>query len=223
MRAQLGRVGIVPARFTPKLLKLDTPAKGLLRGAGRGAAAGAVGGTLLLGEAMEEATGDSGGTGAGGAALLYSAVVLAPVGAVAGGVYGAATAESAATVEQAESTIKSAMSTLELQNQTTMAEHVLHEGIGEERYSFTLVPKLGREHREDEIDFSSLGAEGINTVLEINVIKVGLWQSWDFVGYSTSPFRFSMRVETYLTRTVDRTVLWEHLWSCGGGGSSQIH
>lgn len=216
IRGQFGRIGIVSAHYAPELIKYEIPAKGLLRGTGRGVAegalAGAAGGILgakMLGLSSPFVNPFS------FLALLLLTPVGAVAGGVAGGVHGAATAESATTIEQGELAIKKSMETLQLNAQTTMGEHVLQEGIGQAKYSFSLVPKVGPQQWGEKVDLSSLRAEGIDTVLEVSVVSVGLWE---IAGYYNAPFQFQMNVHTYLTRTMDRNVLWEHLWSCQGRG-----
>ncbi len=156
VRASLGRIGITSGTSLPPGL-WDTPAKGGAAGAGRGAAVGAT--FLLRGCSGDGCTG---------------ALLLAPLGAVIGSIYGATAAEPAAGVEKAEAAIKSAFAELQLPD--TLRDRVFQVAREETCRTFVSGDKVAGSAMERVS--SERGAGAMDTALEISVRDYGTKAAW---------------------------------------------
>jgi len=186
LRAGLGTVAVAPARFIPKETEFRIPTKGQARGAGRGAA-----------------------TGAMVSAELFPLIVLCPVypaligaGAVIGGVYGAGAAESKTTVEEAAAAYKKALANIKIQQ--ALGECIFECARTQAPYTFVLLDQ-GRRVVNERLDYRPLAGNGINTILEVNVLKFGL----EGEGKINPPLHVTMTVHTRLIRAADNWSLYE--------------
>lgn len=193
VRAQLGTIGILSARFAPEA-KLEGPT----RGKGSGAAKGAAG---FLGSI---AAGLEAGAYAGEAGILAFALglALAPPAAVVGGLVGAAKAEPAASVKQAETTLKNALIGLNIRQE--MRDRVLQVARQRTGYAFLLLPEEGQTN-DEEVSYRSVAGQGVDTVLEIGVSAFALSGKWGV----NPPLALIMTVRTRLIRVVDPTPVYE--------------
>lgn len=174
LRASFGTVGLVGLDTVPDI-QVDTPAKGSLAGAGR--KAGGWTRDWLLGGPRGCSSGGSSGGGIG--TILCAAVWLGltPVVAMSGAVYGAATAEDAATVKKAETQLKDSLA--KLRYGRALRDHVADEA---KKYSPTLAlfpldqANLGNT---DSSPDAPRAKDGINTILEIEVESIGVNGQWD--------------------------------------------
>ncbi len=157
VRANIGTVGVVSARFPPEA-QLEAPTGGKWSGAGKGAAAGFFG-------AMQ-AGAQAGGYGGG------LAILLSPVFAMGGSIYGAIAAESAEKVQEAEATLNKVVAVLKIQE--AMRDRVLQVARNETRQSFVPLEDRGPTIPNEEVSYSSLTSEGVDTILEISVTKFEL-------------------------------------------------
>jgi len=195
LRAQLGTIAVAPARFIPEQ-ELRTPAKGRLSGAGRGAAAG-----FTETERLGLLVPSSGGVE--GALIAAGVVAIIATATVIGGVYGAVAAPSKATVEEAEAVLKKARAAVEVQQ--ALGEHIVAYGRAHTHFTFKLLLDQGPSAVNEQVDYRPLAGDGVDTVLEVNVLKFG------FQGdYSVNPpVHVSMTVQIRLIRAADTTKLFE--------------
>ncbi len=189
-RANLGTTGVVSARFSPEA-QLEGPTSGKGSGSAKGIAA------LFFGLIL-------GGTAAAGFGAAFG-VLLAPVFGMGGAVYGAIAAESAATVGEAEGTLKKIVADLKIQE--SMQDCVLQMAREQTRYSFILLDDWGPTVPGEGVDYSSLTIEGVNTILEISVERLGL------LGEGINPpLPLVMSTRARLVKANDGTELYAGTW-----------
>lgn len=167
------RIGIVLNMSMPPAF--NVPAKGAGEGAARaarGVAAGALGG---------------GGGGAPGAA---AAILLLFVGVPIGAIVGALKAEDAARVEEAETTLRAALTTLKPAE--VVRDRLIEVAQKETHHSVVALP-------------GPLDTEGIDTVVELTVFKYQLRGD----GPINPPFRLILGLRTRLIRIPDGTLIHE--------------
>ena len=173
MRAQLGRVGVVSGRFVPAT-HVDVPTAGKLRGAAKGVAVGVLG--VAIGGAgwMALAFGGCSGSGCELAAVIGLGVLIgaAALEAVTGAVVGAVTAESAAKVRAAEAGLQHAFAELKIQE--TQRDRLLAVARDETRLDLVPGGDLGPTAPDVDADYHPLAAQGIDTILEVSVTRLGL-------------------------------------------------
>ncbi len=161
MRSGLGTVGVAVAsnRVEPKILR---PAKGPGGGAGRGIVVGASN-TVMAGAVSPI----PGGT--------FIGILLAPVGAFVGMIYGVLTANSTAEVEKAEETIDQTISRLGAMNlRQTLRDETVRMGLERTDLAFVALPGLGPKSPNEIVRYDLLDTTGVNTVLELRVEEGGL-------------------------------------------------
>src|SRR5262245_46869399 len=164
VRAQLNTVGVPVARLTPGIdLHAPTRGKGwgAAKGAGYGLAAGAMPGLHIAGSVR----GCGGGGGLGGVvcgavALLGLGVAAAGGAGAAGGgaVYGAVKADSASSVEAAESELTRVLA--EVNVQTALRDHVLRAARDRGSFKFVAVGDAEPTAVGEPIDHRALTNEG---------------------------------------------------------------
>lgn len=164
-RNQLGVVGVVSVNFRPED-QFSTPMRGRVTGVATGAAAGALEAASALG------AGDC--TGAGpfcGLVLLVEAAVIVG-GAVYGGIVGGLHAVPEDKAREIESRIIEVLSTA--QPQESLLRQVI-EAAREEGIQPIFEPAVqGPAMAEENLDYRRLMDAGVDTVLEIGVVTVGL-------------------------------------------------
>jgi len=171
---KLGRIGIVSSRTQPEM-NFKKP-KEKLGGAATGAGRGAVTGGAVVASAGAP-SGGSGGGGYGG--IVYPIVWLAAVaastgiGAFVGGVVGAIQGESSGTIRETEATLNEALT--ELRIQEIMRDLIYQKANEKGLYSLVLIEDMGPTAPDESADYFSLKGRGINTVLEVEVLRIGLW------------------------------------------------
>jgi len=190
VRANLGTIGVATARFSPEA-HLEAPTSGKWSGAGKGAAAGFFG--SIQGAAQ--------GGGYGGAVVL----LLSPVFAMGGAIYGAIAAESAEKVEAAEATFKKALADLKIQE--TFRDRVLQVARDQTRHVLVLVPEHGPTAPGGAVEYSFVASQGVDTVLEIGVEKLGLPG-----GGINPPLSLIMNAHARLVRATDGMELHARTW-----------
>jgi hypothetical protein len=195
-RAQFGTIAVVPARFAPEA-DLLTPAKGALRGTGRGLGAG-----YKATEGLENLVPTS-GDGLAGLVIGTGVLAIVATSTLIGGVYGAVAAEPKATVEELEAVLKKAMAAMEVQK--ALGANIVEYGQAEMRYAFRLLLDQGPRSAKSEVDYRPLSGYGVDTLLQVNVLKFGL-QGEQSVN---PPLHLIMAVQTKLIRDADSTSLYE--------------
>ena len=188
VRAELGAIGVVSARFLPKVV-VSTPAKGQADGASRGAELAAEGMVL-------------GGIGTAGPFGLLLGIMLVPVAAPIGYVVGRSKAESAEKVDKTEAALTNVLTDLRIQE--TMRDHFLRVAREQTRHPFVVFEEQGPTTPDEELSYASLAGKGIDTVLEISVLNFGLRGPWSI----NPPLTFFMTLRTRLIRTVDGEVVY---------------
>jgi len=193
VRAGLGRLGICSAPASTSG-EWNMPAKGGWAGGGRGAAVGAL--SVLAAPCA----------GYGCAAN----VLLAPVGAVVGGIAGSAMAEPTTVVKEAEAAIQSAFADLRIPY--LLRDQVAHTARAETPHS--LVPQ------EDvaDTDTSCVRSEGVagpvDTVLQISIHGYGTKAAWR----PNPPVFLFLDTDVRLLRAADGTVIYSRkvAWMSAG-------
>ena len=204
VRAQLGTVGVVSARFIPEA-EFQTPAKGWAGGAGRGAPRGAVqgfGSSLRvfaeLGRGCSEPV-------LCGAALLVGLGILAAattVGTVVGAVHGAATAEPAAKVAEEEAALKNALAGLKIQE--AIRDYVIQVALEQTRHLLVVLSDQGPTALDEKISYRAPASQAIDTVLEVSVLSLGLTGEWAV----NQPLAVFMTARSRLIRISDGAELY---------------
>ena len=240
LRAQLGRIGVVSAQYTPAV-EFELPAKGWLGGAARGAVGGTKSFILLV---------PPGATLAGIGTLMAIGgpqgllVALAGVGIllkgagymIIGPFYGATTAEAPATVEEAEVQLKASLVSMRIQE--TMRDHVVQAAYPyRPNVNLTVVDGQGPESPSDLLTYFPLQNTNIDSVLELRVTRLWLSSNQSFfqpirTTFSDKeqsrldPYReleinpsmsLGMEVRGRLIRTADKVVLYDNTWKYEGG------
>jgi hypothetical protein len=195
VRESLGTIGVVSARFAPKA-HLEAPTSGKGSGAAKGAAAGFFG--MISGAAS---------AGGYGGAI---AILLAPVAGLVGAVVGAVEAESAATVEESAAALQNALAELKIQE--TMRDRVLQVAQEQTRYPFVLLEDRGLTAYGEEVRYSASADEGIDTILEVSVPKLGL-----LGGGVNPPLPLVMIADARLISVADGRELYAHTWKYRSG------
>lgn len=171
-RSQFGKVGVISIK-TPPEATLDAPVIGRGKGAALGGASG--GGRGALEGARIALGGSCSGSMCAAAILLVPAfmVVGAIVGGITGGIIDAADAIPSDTAKQIEQQIKKTL--LEAKPQARLLRGVMdaaqQEGISAVRQFSGSGPQLPDQNP----DYGNFQNEGIDAVLEVGVIKVGLF------------------------------------------------
>jgi len=187
VRAQFGTVGVVVARFVPPTA-LQEPARGAIAGAGRGIAIGMAAGVA----------------GASGT-YLGSGILLLPIIGLVGGIVGAATAPPAAAVEEAEATLRKAMTDVrEGKVQEALRDRLVAVAQGHMRRRVVPLPAQEPSASDAPVSYRALTSEEIDTVLEVAVHQLGLAGAWG----PDPPLAVVLTVRTRLVRVVDGTDLY---------------
>jgi len=194
VRADIGTVGVVSARFSPEAHEahLEAPTGGKWSGAGKGAAAGFFGSVLA-------------GLSSGHPLSFALGIALAPVVGLGGAIYGAIAAESAEKVQEAEATLNKAVADLKIQE--AMRDRVLQVARNETLQSFVPLEDRGPTIPNEEVSYSSLTSEGVDTILEISVTKFELPG-----GGINPPLPLIISVCGRLLKSADGTELYGRPW-----------
>jgi hypothetical protein len=161
MRSELDTVGVAVASYRAET-KILRPAKGSVGGAGRGIVVGAS--TTVVAGAVSPVPGGT-----------FIGILLAPVGAIVGMIYGALTATSAAEVEKAEKTVDQTISRLQAMNpMQTLRNETIRMGLERTDLTFIALPGHGPKKQNEVVRYDLLDTAGIDTVLELRAEAGGL-------------------------------------------------
>jgi len=210
-RSPWGALAVVPARFVPETDFPDFPSgSGLSPG---GAAAGAAGGAALWGLVIVASGCLNPFAGATCPAVLPFAAGGAAVGAVAAG-SGEKPGEAAMTGEQAQAAINAALQTLDLQRHA--ADQVLAYAGSMTPYPLVIVPDIGPASRDQQPDYAALRSKGIDTVLEVSVLHLGM-PKFSKPSMSKPPdYQFLLTARARLIRASDNSVLHDRQYGFVG-------
>jgi len=206
IKMDLGKMGVASARFQPET-KFKKP-KGRIASAAAGAGIGA----LIVGEVV-------GGIVVGvppSIVLVAYPPVAAGIGCAAGGaaliggVVGAVTGESSKKIKETEKTLNDLIA--ELRIQEAMREHFVSVFRKHTRDSFYLILRKGPNAPDEEISYASLANEGIDTVLELSVLRFGLWGESGL----NPPLTFFMTVRAKVIRVKDSSIIYSHTFRYEG-------
>ena len=197
VRSNFGSVGVVASPYRAER-KFRVPAKGVVGGAGRG---------LVVGAALPVVAGAASPIPGGSIVGLLLVPITAPVGMV----YGAVKAVPAEEVDRAEVAIHKAVDRLE----TIDAGSLFHNEVvrlGSERtgLKFIVVPGIGLQEAKEVVAYDQLDIPGIDTILELNFEEGGLWGLYT-IDPPTSAF---IEVRARLIRKTDNKVLLDETVSC---------
>ncbi len=203
----LGRIGIVSSRSQPEMNFKEPKGRlaGAVTGAGRGAA-------IVGSSSGGGGTGGGGGLGDAAGGLLYPFVVLAAMGAgaVVGGTVGAIQGESAKAIRDTEATLNEAI--IELRIQEIMRDLIYESARRKAHNSIVLVEDTGPGTPDERTDYLALRERGINTVLEVRVLRIGLWGETGI----NPRLNFFMTVNAKCIRIVDSHELYDRTFRFEG-------
>jgi hypothetical protein len=206
IKIDFGKICVVSARFQPET-NFKKP-----RGKIASAAAGAGIGVLIVGEVV-------GGIVAidpPSIILIAYPPVAAGIGcavggaALIGGVVGAVQGESSKKIKETEKTLNHLVA--ELRIQETMREQFVSVFRKHTRDSFYLIQGKGPNAPDEEISYAFLTDEGIDTVLELSVLRFGLWGESGL----NPPLTFFMTVRAKVIRVKDSSIIYSHTFRYEG-------
>lgn len=190
VRADLGTIGVVSARFAPET-QLEAPTSGKGSGAAKGAVKGFLG---SIGVGLDNVhSSDSSG--------LVLGIVLAPVFALGGAVYGTIAAESGQKVQEAQSTLNKAVADLNIPE--AMRDRVFQIAQQETRYPLVLLTEQAPSGRE---------AVFADTILEVSVPRFGLEG-----GGINPPLPLVVTAHARLVGVADGTEIYAAQWTYRSG------
>ncbi|MBI5190188.1 MAG: hypothetical protein HZA22_05895 [Nitrospirae bacterium] len=197
-RASLGVIGVAKASFKPEPL-IRRPAAGSCAGAGRGAAAGAL---TCIGAGFQGGNGYAASAG----------ILLSPLGALIGCIYGVAAADTAEQVEADAAVIEPAVRGLDVQDGVAgRLMEAVAERTGRE---IVAIPEAGPASPDSGADIKTAAGLGVDTVVETSVLVYGITGAYSV----DPPLDFVMTARFRVVKTGDGRVLYENTKRYNGGG-----
>ena len=194
-RAKLGTIGVVSARFVPEVEFHRSSTKGV--GAAKGVAGGAPAGAMMGAAA-------GAGTGPFAPVMIPTLAALgAVVFGVVGGVLGAVEGVPSEKLNEADVELRNAV--VEAKLHETMQDRILQVAREKTRNNFIKTEKLGPTASNEKVSYHSLAVKGVDTVLEVSVMKFGLVGK----GGINPPLSMVMNVRIRLILTVNDAVIYE--------------
>jgi len=185
-RKSLGYVGVVSAQFHPEI-NLTLPAKGAGSGAWRGAREGAK--DVIIGSAL---------TPLPGAIIL--GILLSPVAAAGGAVYGAFAAPPARVVARYEKVLAGISQRLEINR--SIREGIIRYADEKAHYPLTDLGEIGPAKPGKDANYLHLALNRTDTVLEVSASDLSTEGA-----AINSPFRVVIKADVRLVRTSDGMTL----------------
>jgi len=199
LRSELGTIGVTVAQYRPAM-KFATPAKGWGGGFARGFSAGASA-PVLIGFLAPV----PGGT--------FVGCLIAPFTGLWGGFRGAAHAPSSEAVTRAQAGIDAALHRLAAADlRRTTLEPFLQYAAQRSGRRFVGLPGRGPTRPDEVVRYDTLGLEGVDTVLEIDVQHAGLWGRYEV----DPPSAAFLEVRIRLVRASDNHLLLDDEVMCLG-------
>jgi hypothetical protein len=174
-RAGFGTVGVVAARFAPRDVFQTDATIGRDRGALEGALAGmGLGAGESLGAGMEAAKTFPGfyGMTAGSYTVAVTAIFFIPIGITIGAITGAAEAIPESVAERIETCIPDVLLSPDVPLRAR--DHILAVATRETSHPIVAVEGRGPATPDEAVSYRSLADGGIDTVLEVSILNVGL-------------------------------------------------
>lgn len=182
IRSHLGTVGVTGTDTIPEV-GFVLPAKGWTEGLGRG---------MDKGLEIDRDLADPRNLGG-----VVSAIVLAPIFALAGGAYGAIVAEPASNVEEANRLLRQAISELNLQE--SLRERTVQVGRLETDIPYVVLPA------ESSVNARAMDSLPVNTILVVQITYVTLE---DGKGSVNPALRLVLKAQAQLIRKTDGNTLY---------------
>lgn len=184
-RGSLGHVGVVSAQFQPDI-NLTLPAKGAGSGAWRGAKEGAK--DVIIGSAI---------TPLPGAIIL--GILLSPVVAAGGAIYGAIAAPPAEAVSRHEKVLASISQRLEINR--NIRKSIVRYANEKASYPLTDLGEIGPAKPDENANYLRLALNGTDTVLEVSASDLSTEGA-----AINSPFKITINADMRLIRAADGVV-----------------
>ena len=194
-RTHFGTIGVVSVEFLPEV-EILTPAKGWASGCGREA--------VIATAVWAVAPLAAGGAG-GNPNLFLIWYALTPVAALGGCIHGAIAAPPAATVEMTQEELNKHVH-VGIEIQEKMRAQFLQVAKEQTHYAFAVLADQGPATPDEELRYDSLADQGVDTVIEIGVLRFGLAGESMVANPSLSLF---MTLRTRLIRIADGEVLYD--------------
>jgi hypothetical protein len=161
-------------------------------------------------------------------ALWAAALLVKGTGyMIIGPFYGAATAEAPATVEEAETHLKEALTSMGIQE--SMRNNVVWAAKTQSNVDLTVLDGQGPESSSDLLTYFPLPEPQMDSVLELRVTRLWLSTNESFFKALSQvkpkpsqelqinpPLSLGMEVRGRLIRTADKVVLYDNLWTYKG-------
>lgn len=197
IRTNIKRIGVTVSSYKVKV-EIDKPAEGVSGGIKRGVVTGAAI-PVMVGLVSPV----PGGT--------FIGALIAPVTAIAGGIYGATKGVPTDIIKEADTVIKQSLEQLrEKKIRKSIVQTVVEYGNSYTDYSFVNLSDIGPTKSESIVRYDQLVQKDIDTVLELKIEKIGLKGY-----YSFNPPSFTF-IELYarLIRRSDNQLLIEEKLYC---------
>lgn len=188
IRAQLGTIGVVSALFAPEAERHKVKKKWQ-----SGAALGALTGLLAAAQGRE--------VGA----------LLSPLLILGGAIHGGATAESTKEIHELEVELKSVVA--ESKTQQAIRDRLMEVAREQTSHRFMLFTEQGPTSPYENVSYPPLETEGIDTILEMSVLTVGLTGQGD----RDVPLAFFVTARTRLIRVMDEAEFHTRTWTYTSG------
>ena len=223
VRAQLNTIGLPVAGFAPET-RVDAPTSGKGMGALKGVAvgfdAGAMPGRAIVDAVMAQRACDVKEVSPLCLTVAVFGIGMAAaggtIGALGGPVYGAVTAESASKIDAAQAELKSAVMKPDIQ--MMLRDQVLQIVRDRGSLNFVAVDDQQGSANGERIDYQALASTGIDTVLEVSLLRLGL------AGQSgiNPPVSLFMTARARLIRTADGAEMYAEKFDYRGGAAHKF-
>ena len=223
VRAQLNTIGLPVAGFAPET-RVDAPTSGKAMGALKGVAvgfdAGAMPGRAIVDAVMAQRACDVKEVSPLCLTVAVFGIGMAAaggtIGALGGPVYGAVTAESASKIDAAQAELKSAVMKPDIQ--MMLRDQVLQIVRDRGSLNFVAVDDQQGSANGERIDYQALASTGIDTVLEVSLLRLGL------AGQSgiNPPVSLFMTARARLIRTADGAEMYAEKFDYRGGAAHKF-
>ena len=141
-------------------------------------------------------------------AMLFYAPIAAPIGCIAG----ALSTESESEVQEAEVLLRNAFAEFNIKE--TLQRQFLRVAQEKTPYQFVVLENIEFDDIKKNLNYSSLADKGVDTVVWIDISKIGL--ATGRTSGINPTLRFSMSCSIELIRATDGEVVYRHIWEKRG-------